>query len=221
MRRTAVALLETYLGRESGERVLTGGIKRGQGQVIHAVLWYCDMRNFTELTEQEPLEDVIALLNRYFEIVGASIEKFGGEILKFIGDGVLAIFPLRGSANGACFACAAALDAALEALDAVKACSEERLAEGKRNLRCGIALDRGEVMYGNVGTPSRLDFTVIGPAVNLAARLEDLTHDLDPPLVVSSAVASSTLLPMRSLGHHKFKGIEAPQEAFTLDSAVD
>ncbi len=219
MRRTARNLLETYLGPNSGERVLAGKIKRGDGEVIDAVLWYCDLRNFTELSETLPLDEVIGLLNDYFETVAAPVKALGGEILKFMGDAMLAIFPLAGrTAEGACAACCTGLDAAQQALDGIAALNAKRTAAGKPALRCGVALARGHVMYGNIGDVERLDFTVIGPAVNLATRLEDLTRDLglDPPVVFSHEVAANCGRQSRSLGRFKLKGIAEEQEAFTL-----
>jgi adenylate cyclase len=219
MRRTARTLLETYLGPNSGERVLSGKIKRGDGEVIDAVLWYCDLRHFTELSETLPLDEVIGLLNDYFEAVAAPVKALGGEILKFMGDAMLAIFPLAGrTAEGACTACCTGLAAARQALDGIATLNAARTATGKIPLRCGVALARGNVMYGNIGDVERLDFTVIGPAVNLATRLEDLTRDLglDPPVVFSDQIAANCDSKSRSLGRFKLKGIADEQEAFTL-----
>jgi adenylate cyclase len=195
LRRTARTLLETYLGPTSGGRVLSGAVKRGDGEVINAVLWYCDLRNFTQLSETLPLEEVIALLNDYFEAMARPVKAVGGEILKFMGDAML-----------------------VRALDGIAALNAERTAAGKVPLRCGVALARGDVMYGNIGDVERLDFTVIGPAVNLAIRLEDLTRDLalDPPVVFSAALAANCNRRSRPLGRFKLKGIAEEQEAFTL-----
>jgi adenylate cyclase len=219
LRRTARTLLETYLGPTSGERVLSGAVKRGDGEVINAVLWYCDLRNFTELSETLPLDEVIALLNDYFEAMARPVKAVGGEILKFMGDAMLVIFPLAGlNADGACSACCTGLAVAERALDGIAALNAERTAAGKVPLRCGVALARGDVMYGNIGDVERLDFTVIGPAVNLAIRLEDLTRDLalDPPVVFSAALAANCNRRSRPLGRFKLKGIAEEQEAFTL-----
>ncbi|MDH3474264.1 MAG: adenylate/guanylate cyclase domain-containing protein, partial [Rhodospirillales bacterium] len=219
LRRTARTLLQTYLGAEPGERVLAGAIKRGDGEVIDAVLWYCDLRDFTPLSESLPLGEVIALLNDYFETMARPVKARGGQILKFIGDAMLAVFPLGGhNAAGACTACIAALETAEQALAGLAELNRPRLAAGKPALRAGVALARGEVMYGNIGDPERLDFTVIGPAVNLATRLEDLTRDLklDPPIVYTARVAEDSQRPSRSLGRFPLKGIGEPQEAFTL-----
>ncbi len=219
LRRTGETLLATYLGPETGQRVLDGAVKRGDGEVIDAALWYCDLRDFTPLSETLPLDEVIGVLNDYFETVAGPVKARGGEILKFIGDAMLAIFPLAGlRQDGACKACWTALQAAEEALAGMAAANERRAAAGKAPLRCGVSVARGEVMYGNIGDAERLDFTVIGPAVNLATRLEDLTRDLklDPPIVLSARVAANCGRKSRSLGHHKLKGIAETQEAFTL-----
>jgi adenylate cyclase len=219
MRRTARTLLETYLGPSSGERVLSGTIKRGDGEVINAVLWYCDLRGFTELSETLPLDEVIGLLNDYFEAMARPVKAAGGEILKFMGDAMLAIFPLAGlNPDGTCAACCTGLAVAEQALAGIAAVNAERTAAGKVPLRCGVSLARGDVMYGNIGDVERLDFTVIGPAVNLATRLEDLTRDLalDPPVVFSAPVAANCGRQSRSLGRFKLKGIADAQEAFTL-----
>ncbi len=218
-RHTARTLLQTYLGPKTGKRVLSGTIKRGDGQVIEAALWYCDLRDFTPLSESLPVEEVIDLLNDYFETMAQPVKANGGEILKFIGDAMLAIFPLGGPGpNQSCGACWTALQVSEQALEGMAALNRKRLAAGKVPLRCGIALARGKVMYGNIGDKERLDFTVIGPAVNQAIRLEDLTRDLklDPPIVFSAELAAHCGCPTRSLGRFALKGIAEPQEAFTL-----
>ncbi len=212
--RTSAQLMETYLGHRSGQRVLSGTIKRGDGEVTNAVLWSCDLRDFTQLSETRPLPEVIDSLNAYFEIVGDAIEEQEGEILKFIGDGVLAIFPIVDDAPE--IACYQALGAARRTLDELEKRNAIWAAQNKPALRCGIALHRGDVMYGNIGTRSRLDFTVIGPAVNLVSRIEPLSRDLDPPLVLSLAFVECSGLEARSLGTHALKGIADAQEVFTL-----
>lgn len=217
LRRTARTLLDTYLGPRTGDRVLAGAVKRGDGEMINAVLWYCDLRNFTELSETLPIDEVIGLLNDYFETMAAPVKAAGGEILKFIGDAMLAIFPLAGlTADGRCGACIDALNVASEALAGMTALNARRREAGKPPLRCGIALARGDVMYGNIGALERLDFTVIGPAVNLATRLEDLTRECDPPIIFDRQVAANAARPVRELGRFKLKGIAEEQPAFTL-----
>ena len=213
--RTARGLLDAYVGPRTGRKILNGTIKRGDGEEINAVLWYCDLRNFTRLSEQLPKEELIALLNAYFEQMARPIEARGGEILKFIGDAILAIFPITDGMSPK-QACCAAIDAALEALEGLERLNEGRKAKGETPLRCGIALHKDDIMYGNIGAPGRLDFTVIGPAVNLVTRIEDMTRELDPPIVFSHKVAERCGRPHHSLGRQAFKGIDGDWEVFTL-----
>lgn len=215
--RTSKTLMETYVGQRSGQRVLAGTIKRGDVERINAVLWTSDMRNFTGLSEELPMEEVIVLLDAYFEAVADAIEANGGEILKFIGDAILAIFPIEEKhAGDPCRACQAAMTAAQAALNNAERLRAERRAAGQADFRCGIALHVGDVMYGNIGAADRLDFTVIGPAVNLVSRIETLNQDLAVPLVYSAAYAAHWSGQSRSLGTHRLKGIAEPQEVFTL-----
>ena len=218
--RTARGLLDAYVGPRTGRKILTGTIKRGDAEEINAVLWYCDLRNFTGLSEHLPAEELIALLNDYFEQMAAPIEARGGEILKFIGDAILAIFPITDGLDPR-KACCAAIDAALEAVEGLAALSAAREAKGQPALHCGVSLHKGDVMYGNIGAPGRLDFTVIGPAVNLVTRIEDKTRDLDPPIVFSHKVAERCGRPHRSIGRHAFKGIDGEWEVFTLAPEVE
>jgi adenylate cyclase len=194
--------------------VLTGQIRRGSGETIRAVIWMSDIRGFTTLSDRLPRDALIALLNGYFDCVGAAIEAAGGEILKFIGDAVLAIFPLGvrydlGVTAGAAIRAAERARLGLEAL---------RKLPGGDTLDFGVALHVGDVMYGNIGTSQRLDFTVIGPAVNLTARLESLTATLREPILVSAEIAAAIggkLGPrLESVGRHTLKGMAAPVEAF-------
>jgi len=215
-RRTAALLLETYLGRDSGQRVLEGTIRRGEGEQLHAVILSADMRGFTAISQGRPLHDTIALLNQYFDAVGRPIESQGGEILKFIGDEVLAIFPCRAAPGEACGAADKALAAARDILDRLAALDLQPDGAGAP-LGASVAVHLGDVMYGNVGAANRLDFTVIGPAVNLVARLQELASRLDTPLVVSSELAEVARGSFRTLGRHRLKGIAEPQEAFTLE----
>jgi adenylate cyclase len=218
LHRTARGLLDTYVGPNTGERILSGSIRRGEGQVISAVLWYCDLRDFTALSERLPLDQVIQLLNDYYGHVAEPIERHRGEILKFVGDALLAIFPIETKDQGSCRACEAALAAAEDALGSLSEMNRTREKAGQVPLHFGIALHRGEVIYGNVGAADRLDFTVIGPAVNLVTRMEALARSLDPPLVLSPAFAAASTRPCRSLGRHAFKGIAEAQEVMTLGS---
>ncbi|WP_422366996.1 adenylate/guanylate cyclase domain-containing protein [Pelagibius sp.] len=215
--RTARNLLQTYIGPRSSGRVLSGTVKRGEVERINAVIWTCDLRDFTGLSERLPMEDVILLLDDYFEIMAQPIAANGGEILKFIGDAILAIFPIEEQQEGdACRACAAAMQAAQSALEEAMAVQPQRRAENKPEFRCGVALHVGDVMYGNVGAADRLDFTVIGPAVNLVCRIETLNRDLEVPLVYSADFARLWAGKSRSLGFHDLKGVREAKEVFTL-----
>ncbi len=204
LRRVAATLLNTYVGRGSGERILSGQIRRGDIERIHAVILLSDLRGFTGLSDTRPGAEVIEVLNRYFDCLVPPIEAHGGEILKFIGDGVLAIFPVE---QGADAACQEALQAVAEAWAALVAADSM--------LRYGIALHLGDVLYGNIGSAARLDFTAIGPAVNLTARLETLARDLGRDLVVSAEFAAHCPEAVSSLGSFELRGFREPQEVFT------
>jgi adenylate cyclase len=209
--RVSAGLLDTYVGQRTGRRVLSGAIRRGMGETIPAVVWFSDLRGFAALAGALSNDALLDLLNAYFEAVGRAVTDAGGEVLKFLGDGMLAIFEI-GDIADARAQCLAALDAAAAARDAIAALNRER---GEApEIRWGLALDLGEVYYGNVGTPDRLDFTVIGKAVNLASRLEAIAADIGEPVVASQAFADASGVPMRDLGYHKVKGFEAPQAAF-------
>ena len=187
MRRTATTLLDTYVGRHAGERILQGQIRRGDIERIEAVIMLTDLRDFTILSDQLPGDQVIDLLNSHFDCLVPPIERHGGEVLKFIGDSLLAIFAVAGDPG---FACEAALDAAHEGRSDMAAANAQRQQAGGPVLRYGMALHLGDVLYGNVGSADRLDFTTIGPAVNLTARLETLARDLGRDLVVSARFAA-------------------------------
>ena len=219
-RNTARALLDTYVGRDTGGHILNGAVKRGDGEVIYAVLWYCDLRGFTELSERLPLDEVIALLNLYFDCVARPVEARGGEILKFVGDGMLAIFPCNAATGGACGAADMACTAAEEAVAAIAAANQARAAANQAPLRCGIALHVGEVMYGNIGSESRLDFTVIGPAVNHVSRLETLCAQLGCDVVVSADLKRAVKRELKPLGEHQLKGISGERAAYTFTCAA-
>ena len=213
--RMARQVLHTYVGRRTGARVLSGAITRGSGETIDAVIWYCDLRNFTGLTDRLPSDQLIDLLNDYFEIMAGAVTEAGGEVLKFIGGAMLAIRELNDDEGGdAASCCAETLAAARTARERVDARNTERQAAGLPIIECGLALHMGEVHYGNIGAPDRLDFTVIGPAVNHAARLETLAAQLGQPIVVSASVATASAEDLRSLGMHQLRGVEVPQEIF-------
>jgi adenylate cyclase len=204
VRRTGRNIAETYLGRRAGARVLDGQIHRGDIETVDAVIAYLDMRDFTSFSERTASADVIRRLNGYFDVFGAAIEGEGGEILKFLGDGVLAIFPVDGDSEAA--ACRA-VDAGRRGFQGLAALNAELHAAAEEQIACGLGLHLGSVAYGNIGTADRLDFTVIGPAVNLAARLQLLARDLGEPIVMTEEVAAACRRPVRSLGRHGVRGV--------------
>ncbi|MBV9521573.1 MAG: adenylate/guanylate cyclase domain-containing protein [Alphaproteobacteria bacterium] len=214
MRFITGTLLEIYLGRTAGRRVLDGEIRRAEGERMHAVILAADMRGFTHLSDRLPGEALIALLDDYFDAVAGPVQARGGEVLKFVGDGVLAIFPV--GEEGEAAAAARALGAASESLARIARLSALRAASDRPQIRIGIGLHIGEIIYGNVGAADRLDFTAIGPAVNLAFRLESLTKRLDRPLLLSRDVALLLRQPVISLGFHPVKGLSEPEEVFGL-----
>jgi adenylate cyclase len=216
-RRIAEAVLDTYVGRLASRRILAGEIRRGQGERINAVIWFADLRGFTALSDLRPTGDVIAALNEFFDALGGAVEGRGGQILKFMGDGLLAIFPVEDVAFRD-YACRQALEAALAALAAVDKLNTARAAAGAPILRFNVGLHVGVVVYGNIGSATRLDFTAIGPAVNLTVRIEALGGKLGAPVVMSEAFAAviREARPVVSLGYHSVKGLMAPPELFTL-----
>lgn len=216
-RQTAGVLLETYLGKRSGARVLAGEIHRGSGETIDAVLWLSDLRGFTALSEKMPSDRTIELLNAHFERLAGPIKAFRGEVLKFIGDGLLAIFPIEDGDTAR--AANAALNAVRAARAGMAALAGERRAAGQPAPDFGVALAIGDVVYGNIGAPDRLDFTVIGPTVNAASRMESMCKTLGCPVLVSAEFAAAAMAadnPMTSLGRHRLRGIDEPAELFTL-----
>jgi adenylate cyclase len=212
-RRIASHLMDTYVGHRTGERVLSGAITRGAAQTIQAVIWFCDLRGFTALADSLPRERLIAMLNDYFEAVVTAVVGEGGEALKFMGDGLLAIFELN-TDEEAPARCAAALRAAVIATEKIATRNLERRAMGEPEIRFGLALHLGEVTYGNIGAPNRLDFTVIGPAVNHAARLEKIASELGRHVVTSASFAAAAQSSFKSLGMHQLRGVTEPQEVF-------
>jgi adenylate cyclase len=208
-------LLCAYLGANTGPKVLTGQIRRGGGMELTAVLWSSDLRGFTERSDRLPSERMIAILNALFESQAAEIRGHGGEILKFIGDGLLAIFPI--AEPGAVAAVANdALAAARNALAAVARLADHPALDGEPPLDIVVALHVGTVHYGNIGAADRLDFTVIGPAVNLVSRIENAAKMLGRPIVVSAELAAA-LDGVVSLGRYQLRGLTAPQELFAPD----
>ncbi|WP_193368263.1 DUF427 domain-containing protein [Pelagibius marinus] len=238
LHRTSRSLLDTYLGAHTGQRVLNGLIKRGDGEDIPAVIWYCDLRGSTALADSLPRAEYLDLLNRYFEAVAGAVLEHGGEVLKFIGDGLLAIFPMQTTDGGAiqepvfCTkdgdkmycgknACHLAIKAARDAVKRMAALNEELAEAGGPPLACGISLHLGNVTYGNIGAASRLDFTVIGPATNEAARMDGLTKELGLGVLVSEEFERFVPGTLISVGRHAFRGVTQEREIFTLPELLE
>ena len=207
-------LLKIYLGPQAGPKVLAGQIRRGTGEELTAVLWSSDLRGFTARSDRLPGQQMIAILDALFDAQATAIHQHGGEILKFIGDGLLAIFPI-GGAGSAGDAASNAMAAAVQALDAVRQLSGHPAMVDEPALQIVVALHAGAVIYGNVGAVDRLDFTVIGPAVNLISRVESVAKALDEPIVVTDDFARAYGGSLRSLGVHRFRGVAKPRELFS------
>ena len=213
LRRVATNLLDTYVGRHAGARILAGQIRRGDSESIAAAIWLSDLRGFTDLADRTPGPALLGLLNRYFDCQVPAILAQGGEVLKYMGDGLLAIFPIAGDAGAVC---RAALAGALAFRAAVATLNATGGDDPAAHLRFGLALHVGEVLYGNIGGGNRLDFTAIGPAVNLAARLEKRAHDLNRAIIASGAFAAACPRAFVPLGELTLRGVAAPQLAFGL-----
>ena len=211
--RTARNLLDAYLGRQAGEKVLRGQIRRGDGQEIHAVIWFCDLRNSTPLADSMGRQAFLQLLNDYFECMLGPVLERGGEVLRFIGDAALAIFPIKDSVQESCLQ---AVAAAKDAIGRMAALNARREGFGAPPLGFGIGLHLGDVMYGNIGTPTRIEFTVIGAAANEAARIESLCKTLDTSLVMSEQVVRHLPGCWKPLGRHALRGVGEAVALFTL-----
>ncbi len=212
LRRTATTLLETYVGRRSGARILSGHIRRGDVEALDAALWYSDLRDFTGLNERLAPTDLLDLLNAYFLAVGTAVADHGGEVLQFIGDAALAVFPVGDA--GRPEACRQALAAARAALGAAAADNRQRDDAGQPPIRFGIGLHVGAVSWGNVGSLDRLGLNVVGPAVNRTARIEGLTKELGTPLLLSEDFALAAGEPCRPVGRHTLRGVPEPQAVY-------
>jgi adenylate cyclase len=214
-RQTAEDLLGIYLGRDAGRRVLSGEIQRGSSRWIDAVICYFDLEGFTSMSQQIEGEALIAMLNDYFALVVAQIEEQGGNVLKFMGDGLLAIFDREQLPDAA----HRALTATCALEHDMAARSQARLAEGLPTLGYTMAVHAGQVLYGNIGADERLDFTVIGPEVNLAARLSGMHRPLGQRVIVTNTVArdvTDATFELVSLGRYMLRGVDQPQELFTV-----
>jgi class 3 adenylate cyclase len=221
-REARAALLEAYLGRRSAARVQAGALARGTGETIRAALLCADLRDFTALSEVTEPHVMIAALDAWFDRVAGAVHAFGGEVLKFIGDGVLAIFPVTATsgegdaARGDREACEAALRAVAASRAGMAHLDQLRQAQGLAPLPFGAALHFGEILWGNIGAADRLDFTAIGPAVNLVSRLEGLCKPLGRSVLISGAVAANTATALTPLGEHTLRGIADPCAVFAL-----
>jgi class 3 adenylate cyclase/uncharacterized protein (DUF427 family) len=226
MRYRATILLDTYLGRHAGARVLDGLIKRGDGEDIQAVIWFCDLRGSTPLAQSMSRSDFLGVLNQFFDCMAGAVLDHGGEVLRFIGDAALAIFPIAGDGTAAEQSSLTpqrarenALAAAEDAGRRIAAINEKRRAKGRRPLEYGLALHPGEVTYGNIGTKNRLEFTVIGDAANQAARIESMCKTLDRPVLVSSEFARHFPDRFEALGPYPLRGVAEALELFALREA--
>jgi class 3 adenylate cyclase/uncharacterized protein (DUF427 family) len=223
-RRISVSLLETYLGPRTGKRVLEGQIKLGDGQLIHAVIWFCDLRNSTNLAASMSTATYLAHLNHFLGAMAGAIIDHGGEILAYIGDAVLAIFPysVEGTPAASGFfvpeACARAVEAARDVAQRIATVNSART--DMPPIQYGIGLHLGDVTYGNIGIPARLQFTVIGPAANEASRIESMTKDLNEPVLTSRRFAEGYGGELVSRGEHALKGVTGLQELFALPATL-
>ena len=213
LRHLSKSLMDTYVGKRTSEKVLSGMVRRGDADTINAALWFSDLRDFTRLTESLPAHQLLKILNDYFEFVAAAVTARGGEILRFIGDAMLIVFPIDEQVSPQS-ACQAALEAARDAQQSIASLNHIRRRHGEEEIRFGLGLNVGEVIYGNVGAPDRLDFTVMGPAVNRTARLESLSKDLGVNILLSREFSALIDSPSKYLGDYPVKGIEKPLAVF-------
>jgi adenylate cyclase len=214
-RRLTTTLLNTYVGSRAGERILGGQIRRGHTETMHAAIWLSDLRGFTALSDRLPPESVVDILNRYFDCQVPAILRHGGEVLKFMGDGLLAVFPVSDDGDRA-DVCGRVLAAAREARAAVDALRWPDGSGNEERFRFGVALHVGQVLYGNIGGGNRLDFTCIGPAVNLAARLEKIAGRLHRTVVASATFADVCLCDWSDLGEFPIAGFAKAERVYGL-----
>jgi adenylate cyclase len=213
---TARTLVSTYLGRDAAERILRGEIDRGQVKTVRKALWFSDLTGFTRIADTLPREELLDLLNAYADCLVSVVHAHQGEVLKFMGDGILAVFDGEQGEG-----CARALDAAEAARRAIARLNEER--SGRPVTSFTLALHEGEVLYGNVGSQERLDFTVVGPAVNEVSRIQAMSRSLDQPILVSASFAAACgrqRARLVSVGRYALRGVGRPQELFTIDLAA-
>jgi adenylate cyclase len=215
LRQIAVDLLDVYVGPHTGRRIIEGHVERGDVEAIEAAIWLADLRGFTRRSESSAIKDVLKGLNAWLEAMVTPIHEHSGEVLKFIGDAILAIFPTSPQRSGrsACEAALAAAEAACRHVDEVNRIRAEK---GLWQLEFGLSLHFGEVVYGNIGAPRRLDFTVIGAAVNRASRLQDLSKQLHRRVIISGIFAGYTKQPLTPLGIHRLRDVVEPQSVYGL-----
>ncbi len=218
-RRMTLGLLDTFVGPRIGARILEGQVKRGDGERIEAAFWYSDLRSFTRLSESLPAPQLLDLLNQYFESCAAAAAARGGEILQFIGDAVLIVFEIKSRAQEQ-EVCESELDAAIDAFAAIGVVNHRRRRASQPEIEFGLGLHLGTVTHANVGAPNRLAFNVVGPAVNKTARLQSMTKEAGEPILLSKEFAAHIRRPLRSIGHFDLRGVEGPQEMFTLEKAL-
>lgn len=216
LRRTAAGLLNNYVGERAGARILAGQIRRGHTESMNAAIWLSDLRGFTPLSDRLPPEAVVEVLNTYFDCQVPAILNHGGEVLKFMGDGLLAVFPVLDEEGDTATVCRRVLEAARECRASVAAMAYSHQGETLRNFRFGLALHIGQVLYGNIGGGDRLDFTCIGPAVNLAARIEKIAGRLNRTVLASTAFASQVDAGWTDLGLFSVAGFSAAERVYGL-----
>ena len=215
LRRTASILLDTYVGNRAGERILGGQIRRGHTDTMDAAIWLSDLRGFTALSDRLPAETVVDILNGYFDCQVSSIRNHGGEVLKFMGDGLLAVFPIDEYVGDVQQVCASVLEAARESRASVEA-MQYPIGDAVERFRFGVALHVGRILYGNIGGGNRLDFTCIGPAVNLAARLEKIAGRLGRTVVASAGFAGICAGGWADLGEFPIAGFSKAERVYGL-----
>lgn len=211
-------VLSAYLGPDAGKQVLSGQIKLGDGESTHAVIWFSDLRNSSGLADCLPPEEFITLINEYFQCMAGAVLDSDGEVIRFIGDAVLAIFPIRGGHENEGEACATALIAARDAVDRMGELNKSRTKDSKDPHGFGIGLHVGDVMFGNIGVTARVEFSVVGPAANEAARIETLTKTLGHQVIFSDHFTSALKEDWQSLGKHALRGVGEPMEVFYLEN---
>jgi adenylate cyclase len=215
LRRTSLSLLDNYVGNSAGERIMGGQIRRGHTDTLHAAIWLSDLRGFTALSDRLPAETVVDILNHYFDCQVSAIRAHGGEVLKFMGDGLLAVFPIAEADGDSRRVCSEVLEAARESRASVAALNYP-IGETVERFRFGVALHVGKILYGNIGGGNRLDFTCIGPAVNLAARLEKIAGRLNRTIVASEGFAGICAGGWTELGEFPIAGFTRAERVYGL-----